>query len=103
MERFCVHLSLPSSTEESSDLILHVTYSFVDSVSAYDPNVDDTTPDTGTGTDTDTDADADADAKTIHCDLDKDFYRLLHLSTNDSNINSSGQITIGDTYNLTTS
>ena len=76
-ERFCVHLSLPSSTEESSDLILHVKYSFVDSVSAYDPNVDDTTPDTDIGADTETDA----DTKTLHCDPDKDFYRLLHSST----------------------
>ena len=38
---FCVHLSLPSSTQEGTDPILHVTYSFVDSVSAYNSNVDD--------------------------------------------------------------
>ena len=38
---FCVHLSLPSSTREGSDPILHVTYSFIDSVSAYNSNVDD--------------------------------------------------------------
>ena len=68
---------MPSSTGEGSDLILHVTYSFVDSVSAYDSNVNDTTPDTGTGTDTDTVS----DAKTLHCDPDKDFYQLLHSST----------------------
>ena len=52
---FCVHLSLPSSTGEGSDLILHVAYSFVDSISAYDSNVADT--------DADADADVDADAK----------------------------------------
>ena len=78
---FCVHLSLPSSTGEGSDPILHGIYSFVDSVSAYDLNADDTTPDTDTDTDTDADADADtdtdADAKTIHCDPDKDFSRRL--------------------------
>ena len=38
---FCVHLSLPSSTGEGSGPILHVTYSYDDSVSAYNLNIDD--------------------------------------------------------------
>ena len=70
---------MPSSTGEGPEPILHVTYSFVDSVSAYDSNVDDTPlntyTDTATGTDTDTATDTDTDPAT---DTDTDTDRWYH-------------------------